>query len=49
MGFLDRILGASGRDGRDEARTCERCKNYAGCKIRETGSGTTCENYDEKS
>ncbi|WP_158301422.1 hypothetical protein [Methanocella paludicola] len=48
MGFLDRILGASGGRKPEEARTCERCKNYAGCKIRETGSGTTCENYDER-
>ncbi len=48
MGFLDGIKAAFGGIGQDGARTCERCKNYAGCKVREAGSGTTCENYDER-
>jgi hypothetical protein len=47
MGFLDRLLGTSGGRGQ-EARTCERCKNFSHCKRREMGNNDTCENYDEQ-
>jgi hypothetical protein len=50
MGFLDRIMGASGSRGRKtgDARTCDGCKNFTHCKRREMGNNDTCENYDEK-
>jgi hypothetical protein len=49
LGFFDRIKTASGGRGpkKEDARTCERCKNHTSCKRMAMGNNHTCENYDE--